>query len=155
MGRKKVRAHRQQFGAHHDGPLQDGHNRKREAAGQTAVVDPKARLRKRADRVPGKIRARNCPHAGVRAMGLDMLAVKKSVEPNGGPAEVKIKFTYFLTDADSVKNPPRMIVEKPVGSPESASIKYAAYGLKVYRRRDSGLSVGGVKIRGRQKLRGF
>lgn len=66
-------------------------------------------------------------------MGLDMLAVKKSVEPNGGPAEVEIKFTYFLTDADSVKNPPRMIVEKPVGSPESASIKYAAYGLKVYR----------------------
>ena len=66
-------------------------------------------------------------------MGLDMLAVKKTVEPSGGPAQVKIKFTYFLTDADSVKNPPRMIVEKPEGSPEGASIKYVAYGLKVYR----------------------
>lgn len=66
-------------------------------------------------------------------MGLDMLAVKKTVEPDDSSAEIEIKFAYFLTDADSAKNPPRMIVEKPEGSAGGASIKYAAYGLKVYR----------------------
>ena len=68
-------------------------------------------------------------------MGLDMLAVKKVVEPNDKSAKVDVKFTYFLTDADSVKNPPRMVVEKPekLESPERASIRYTAYGLKVYR----------------------
>ena len=68
-------------------------------------------------------------------MGLDMLAVKKVVEPNDKSAKVDVKFTYFLTDADSVKNPPRMVIEKPekLESPERASIRYTAYGLKVYR----------------------
>ena len=69
-------------------------------------------------------------------MGCDMLAVKKIVEPaSGATGDIQIKFTYFLTDTDSKKNPPRMFVEPAVAaqSPERATIEYVAYGLKVYR----------------------
>ncbi len=67
--------------------------------------------------------------------GLDMIVVRKSVSPKASDAKnAEIKFTYFLSDLDSGKAPPYVLVSprKDGAYPNAASLDYTAYAYKIY-----------------------
>ena len=80
--------------------------------------------------------------------GLDMLVVKKSVEPKGNAKSVKIRFKYTLEDSDTKKLPERMLAAPRVDSkyPNTASLDYTAYAYKVYQGSVSVISSADAKI---------